>query len=132
MPVDRITIINVEPPESTDINTELQWLGATLGLFGQRDKNSSCFRIFITLIRAAQEENTLTSDEIANNCKLSRATVIHHLNKLRDTGLIQDAPNGYQLSKPTITQSLNHLEEELNDMIALMRAVAKDIDNKIS
>ena len=132
MPVDRVTIINVEAPDSADLNTELQWLGATLGLFGQRDKNSSCFRIFITLIRAAQHENTLSSDEIAHNCKLSRGTVIHHLNRLRDTGLVHSVEQGYQLRAPTIAQSIDQLEDELNDMIALMRAVAKDVDKKLS
>ena len=131
MPVDRVTIINVQPPQNTDINSELQWLGATLGLFGQRDKDSSCFRIFITLVRAAQHNNALSSDEIADYCKLSRGTVVHHLNKLRDSGLIQSANTGYQLSAPTIEQSLDQLEEELTEMIALMRAVAKDIDKKL-
>lgn len=132
MAVDRVTIINVEAPENADLNAELQWLGATLGLFGRRDKDSSCFRIFITLVRAAQHEKTLSSDQIAQHCKLSRGTVVHHLNRLRDTGLIQPATQGYRLSATSMEESLNQLENELQDMISLMRAVAKDIDKKLS
>lgn len=131
MAIDRITIINVQPPRTADINAELQWLGATLGLFGQRDKNSSCFRIFINLVRAAQNDNALSSDDIADRTSLSRGTVVHHLNRLRDAGLVQNVPSGYQLSAKNIHDSLEQLEEELQDMMELMRAVAKDIDRKL-
>ena len=132
MAIDRVTIINVEPPQSTDINTELQWLGATLGLFSQRDKDSSCFRVFITLLRAAQQETALSSDEIANNCKLSRGTVVYHLNRLRETGLIENASEGYQLSAESIQESIKQLESDLNELVEIMHAVAQDIDKKLS
>ena len=131
MAIDKITIINVQPPQSADINAELQWLGATLGLFGQRDKDSSCFRIFINLVRAAQDENALSSDDLASRTSLSRGTVVHHLNRLRDAGLVKNVPEGYQLSAQSMHESLNQLEEELQEMLDLMRAVAKDIDKKL-
>jgi biotin operon repressor len=131
MPVDKITLINVDPPQNADINAELQWLGAALGLFGQRDKDSSCFRIFITFVNSANDKQTLSSDEIANRCKLSRGTVVHHINRLRDAGLVIPGPHGYRLSAQNIHASLNKMEEELNQMMRLMQAVAKDIDKKL-
>lgn len=132
MPVDKITLINVDPPQNADINAELQWLGAALGLFGQRDKDSSCFRIFITFVNSAAKENSLSSDEIAHRCKLSRGTVVHHINRLRDAGLVISAPQGYRLSEQSIHDSLNKMEQELQQMMRLMQAVAKDIDNKLT
>ena len=130
MPIDKITLINVDPPVSADINAELQWLGATLGLFGQRDKDSSCFRVFITLVRSAGDQR-LSSDDIADRTKLSRGTVVHHLNRLRDAGLVIPGKQGYALSAESIHDSLHRLEEELQHMMRLMQAVAKDIDNKL-
>ena len=47
----RITIINVRKPALRTINDELQWLGSSLGLFNLRDKDKSCFRIFIELLK---------------------------------------------------------------------------------
>ena len=131
MPFDRITIINVEPPTNADINQELQWLGATLGLFGQRDKDSSCFRVFITIVHSASENQPLTSDEIADRCGLTRGTVVHHLNKLRDAGLVSPAQQGYSLAAQSIQESLTAMEQEIQQTLALMRAVAKDIDEKL-
>lgn len=131
MPIDKITLINVDPPKKADINTELQWLGASLGLFGQRDKDSSCFRIFITLVRSAKKQEVLSSDEIAHRCMLSRGTVVHHLNKLRDAGLVSPGNQGYSLSAQTIQDSIQELEDELQQMMQLLQAVAKDIDDKL-
>ena len=48
----KITIIRIRKPAQSNINKELQWLGSSLGLFGLRDKDKSCFRIFIELIKS--------------------------------------------------------------------------------
>jgi len=48
----RFTIIRDRTMPSEDINAELQWIGHTLGLFNERDKEKSCFRIFIELLRS--------------------------------------------------------------------------------
>lgn len=131
MPVDRVTLINVTPPESSDINSELQWIGATLGLFNQRDKDSSCFRVFIQLVHSATHRIPLTSDEIANRTQLTRGTVVHHLNKLRDAGLVVPATHGYMLSSESIQESLSQIESDISRILELMRAVASDVDKKL-
>ena len=76
-----ITIIRNRLPKK-QVNEELQWFGDSLGLFNLRDKDKSCFRIFLELVKAAKVNNPLTSDEIGEHLKLSRGTVIHHINKL--------------------------------------------------
>jgi hypothetical protein len=43
----KITIVNVRRPSERNINHELQWLGTSLGLFNLRDKDKSCFRLFL-------------------------------------------------------------------------------------
>jgi len=64
-----------------NVNEELRWLGNSLGLFGLRDRDSSCFRIFITLLRQTKRNEVVSSDKIAERLSLSRGTVVHHLNK---------------------------------------------------
>ena len=49
--VKKVVLIKVRRPEGGNVNADLQWLGNSLGLFNLRDKDSSCFRIFITLVR---------------------------------------------------------------------------------
>ena len=53
----KITVIKVRRSHGADINRELQWLGNSLGLFNVRDKDSSCFRVFITLVKELDRIN---------------------------------------------------------------------------
>ena len=81
----KITIIRVSKPEKQDINDELQWISKSLGLFSERDKEKSCYRIFLALLK---EHKPMSSDEIADFTNLTRATVMHHMNKLMESGLV--------------------------------------------
>jgi predicted transcriptional regulator len=131
MPFERITVVNVRTPEKADINTELQWLGAVLGLFGERDRDSSCFRVFVQLVQATHKQNPLTSDDIAHHTNLTRGTVVHHLNKLRDCGLVKNNDEGYQLAAKSVTEMLDNVEQEMQRLLELSKAVAKDIDRQL-
>lgn len=126
----RITIINVQPPEKADINTELQWLGAALGLFGERDKDSSCFRVFVTLIKQPTG-GVVSSDDIAEQTALTRGTVVHHLNKLRKAGLIAHHPTGYSIREGSLQEALESIQNDINDTMNLLRAVAGDIEKRL-
>ena len=65
--IKRFTIIRIRKIPSQDVNQELQWLGNALGLFNLRDKDKSCFRLFIELLKAAKMRVPLSSDELALN-----------------------------------------------------------------
>ncbi len=42
----RITIIRIARPRQNNLNEEMKWLGHSLGLFTDRDKDSSLYRLF--------------------------------------------------------------------------------------
>jgi predicted transcriptional regulator len=127
----RITIIRSSRPEKTDINKELQWLGGSLGLFNLRDKDKSCFRVFITLIQASKEDKKLSSDEIAARTKLTRGTIVHHLNKLMDSGIVVSDRNKYLLRMDTLEEVVEHLKRDVDEAWDKLMEVAKDIDDKL-
>ena len=84
----KITIVTTRRPFEKNINHELQWLGSSLGLFNLRDKDKSCFRVFIELLKSAKHDNMMSSDELSDKLGLTRGTVIHHLNRLMETGIV--------------------------------------------
>lgn len=131
MPFDRISLYNIDPPATADINAELQWIGGVFGVFGERDKDSSCFRVFVTIVHATQQEGGVTSDDIAARCKLARGTVVHHINKLRDTGLVAPSPGGYRLAQQNMAAVLAGIEDEVQRILSVSKIVAKDIDRKL-
>jgi predicted transcriptional regulator len=126
--IKRYTIIKIPIPESNNVNENLQWFGTALGLFSQRDKDKSCFRIFIELLKAAKENRFLSSDDIAKRAKLSRATVIHHLNKLMESGIISSVKNRYKLRESNLSYLIESLERDIHRSLENLKGVSKKLD----
>lgn len=127
----RVTIVRVRRPTKKDLNLDLQWFSSSLGLFGNRDKENSCFRVFVELIKAARKGQTLSSDEIANRSHLSRATVIHHLNKLIESGLVIADNNGYILRVENLEELVEEVKRDLNRVFEDLRIMAEDLDEEL-
>ena len=128
MPFTRITIIRTQRPDTGKINEELQYLGGSLGLFNLRDKDKSCFRIFIVLLKSLKREPSMSSDEIAARLNLSRGTVIHHLNKLMNSGIVESQQNKYFLKVENLNELIDNIEKDIYKTLKNLRDVAKDLD----
>ena len=129
--LQRITIMSIRKPVQKNINQELQWLGSSLGLFNLRDKDKSCFRVFIELIKNAKIGKPLSSDEIAYSLGLSRGTVVHHLNKLLDSGIVVEAERGYILRVSNLRDLINEVEKDLERTLDELRDMAEEIDESL-
>jgi len=124
----RITIVRHRIPVRKNINEELQWFGNSLGLFNLRDKDKSCFRIFIELIKSAKKNIPLTSDEIAEKLALSRGTVIHHMNKLMESGIVIHEQNKYMIRVDNLETLIEEIKKDLNRTMDDLKQVAENID----
>ncbi len=125
----KITLINSRKPSGFDINEELRWIGASLGLFNMRDKDQSCFRVFIEMIKNARSKEGISSDELAYRLDLSRGTVVHHLNKLMQSGIVVSEKNKYYLRVDNLDALISEIEKDLERTIEDMRDVARKVDN---
>jgi predicted transcriptional regulator len=127
----RITIIRTGKPEKDNLNQELQYLGESLGLFSERDKDKSCFRIFIVLVKSLKTGRKLTSDEIADQTNLSRGTVIHHLNRLMESGIVVSQKNFYMLAVDSIEELVDMAKTNINKTFDNLKITARNIDKKL-
>ncbi|HIJ10871.1 TPA: ArsR family transcriptional regulator [Candidatus Woesearchaeota archaeon] len=127
----RITILKVRRTTEPNVNQELQWLGNSLGLFNVRDKDSSCFRVFITLVRSAKHNETLPSDDIAERLNLSRGTVVHHLTKLMNSGIVIREKGGYILRERNLQSVIKDIQSDMERMFSELQEVAKEIDERL-
>jgi predicted transcriptional regulator len=120
----RIVIIRKEQEPEEDINSKLQWLSDSLGMFNDRDKESSCFRVFLELYK---EKKGLRSDDIAENSRLSRGTVVFHLNKLIESGLIINEDKKYKLKK--LNSLIKQLKRETLERFQKLEKLSKELEN---
>ena len=131
MRIERFTFIKISQPEQPNINEALQWLGSSLGLFSLRDKDSSCFRIFIELLKATKLGQELSSDELAHRASLSRGTVVFHLNKMIGAGIVVSGEDGYALRSASVEEIIRLVEEDTVKLFSQLKNVGKSIDKKL-
>lgn len=127
----RITIVNIRKPREQNVNQELQWLGSSLGLFNIRDKDKSCFRVFIELLKSAKSHGTMTSDDLSERLSLSRGTIIHHINKLIESGLVIHEGNTYILRVENLRALIEEVEKDIKRACEDLKEVAKEIDERL-
>ena len=127
----KITVHKIRRSPAENVNQELQWVGGSLGLFNLRDKDSSCFRIFITIVKRSKGNQTISSDEIAQKLSLSRGTVVHHLNKLMESGIVLREKEGYILRESNLQRLIKELYQDMENIFSELQEVARDIDDKL-
>lgn len=127
----KITINRIRKPKEQTLNDELQWFFQSLGLFGNRDKNKSCFRMTIVLLKSLRDVDGLTSDEISERVSLSRGTVVHHLHNLMGAGLVVKDRNKYTLKVDNLSELVDEIEQDLYKTMSSLKEVARQIDNRL-
>ena len=131
MRITKITLIRKKAPETKNINETLLRFGESLGLFSVRDKDKSCYRIFIVLVKALRHDYEITSDEIADRTGLSRGTVVHHLNRLMDTGIVTNTRNKYLLNVKNLQDLVKQMRDNVTSVFDEIDLLAKQIDNSL-
>ena len=127
----RITIIRTKRPDKDNVNEELLYLGYSLGLFSERDKDKSCFRIFIVLLKALKTQTKITSDEIAARTNLTRGTVVHHLTRLMESGIVVNEKSYYMLSVDNLQELVELARGNISKTLDNLKAVARNLDQKL-
>ncbi len=127
----RITIIQTRKPARTSLNEELQWLGDSLGLFNLRDKDKSCFRLFIELLKVSKQGMPVSSDELGEKLNLSRGTVIHHISRLMESGLVVHEGRRYMLRDGRLELVIDDIRRDFERTVEELKKAAKEIDEML-
>lgn len=127
----KIVIVRAKKPADGNLNAELQWLSISLGLFNLRDKERSMFRLFVELLKAAKRNEQLQSDELAYRLHLTRGTIVHHLNKLIDSGLVVTSHNKYMLRVKSLERLVKEIHADVDEFLKEVEDAGKDLDKRI-
>ncbi|HDP73479.1 MAG TPA: transcriptional regulator [Candidatus Woesearchaeota archaeon] len=124
----KVTVVNAVPPEEDSINSRIQWIALSLGFFSTRDKDKTCFRIFLELLRNSKKHIAVSSDDLSFRLKVSRGTVIHHLHKLQEAGIIESQENRYFLVSSSVKEMVEHLESQVSRSFEKIKKVSEELD----
>ena len=125
----RITI-SIEPIPESNTNEQLHWISQALGLFNERDKEKSCHRIFVELIKAKKDNKQVNSQDLADRSHLSRATVLHHLDKLIESNIVMEKDHEFELIDSNLNAIILRLKKEMNDFMVEMEKMSMKSGSK--
>ncbi|NIA03823.1 MAG: winged helix-turn-helix transcriptional regulator [Nitrospiraceae bacterium] len=123
-----LRISRISKKGNPDLNDEIFWFAESLGLVGNRDKDKSCFRIFIELLKVNPSHKGLSSDELAVRLNLTRGTVIHHLSKLESSQIVVKRDNKYFINSDSLESLVDRLSYEVLYSLKELKQTAKKID----
>jgi len=124
-----ITIKKLRKSKISDLNQDIQIITQSLGLFTKRDKEKSCFRVFVEILK---NKNGMAAESITLNTNLSRATVIHHLNYLMKSGLIVKKKHKYFLRAKNVEELIRQISNDINETLDDLKKTARNIDNELT
>ena len=126
----KIVIRRIERPFSSSIDDEFDWLCRTLGFFEAIDREKTAANIFRAVVKATEEGKLLSSSEIAEQVKMSRGSVVNHLNNLQRSGLVVRHGRHYLARSRSMFRTIEEIEEDIDRIFAKMKKTAKEIDEE--
>lgn len=130
--MERIVIRFVERPDSKDPKQVVRWFCSVFGLSNENESADSIEeQILEKFIAAAYHNQGLASSELKLKTKLARSTIIYHLNRFIDAGLLVKKGRRYYLRGSEMSKAIEEIEYDINREIKRMLDTAKELDRTI-
>jgi len=125
------TILDLRMMPIVDVQQDIEWICKSFGFLESRDKEKTAARIFRELLEATKNRKGLSSDELAERLKLSRGTMVHHLNKLMKSGLVIHHQGRYKLRAFSLQRTIEEVKRDIIRVFENISQVAKSIDENL-
>jgi predicted transcriptional regulator len=127
--MDRIVIKFVERPDLGDREKMLKWFCVVFGLSSGNDSFGSLEeQILKNFTEAAYKNEGLSSSELHLDTELARSTVIYHLNRFIEAGLLVKRGRKYYLRASEMSKAIEEIEYDINREMQRMLDTAKEFD----
>ncbi|MDE1865381.1 MAG: winged helix-turn-helix transcriptional regulator [Candidatus Micrarchaeota archaeon] len=126
--MERLVIRFLERPDSNDPEQIIKWFCEVFGLAGEGEKNPIEEQILKNFVQAAQHDSGLSSSELKLETDLARSTVIYHLNRFIDAGLLVKRGRKYFLRASEMQKAIEEIEYDVSREMQRMMDTAKEFD----
>jgi predicted transcriptional regulator len=107
-----------------DLEKDIEWVCNSLGFITPRDQDKTALKILKALIKSAKEEKGLTSEELTKKVDPTIGSVIYHLKKLMNAGLVVKLDSTYQLRMNSLLATIEEIQKEMNMTLDDIKKIA--------
>lgn len=117
--------LRLSPPSDPD--DELERFCRHVCLVSQRDMDGTATAVVRVMLQAARSE-PVGSSRLAELARLNRVTVIHHLHRLEQMGLVAHTGRKYQMSVGSFSDMVRQMRTDTEEMLSEVEEMARRID----
>jgi len=128
----RFLIIDLRRPPTKNLNEDIDWITRCFGFLETRDGAQTAARIFKTLLNLSKGGDGLTSNELAEKVGVTRGAIIHHLNKMKNSGLIIIQSGRYKLRGRSLRRTVVEVRRDLLRVLEKIEEIAGCIDEELN
>ena len=121
----------VRKPPTAKIEKDIEWICRSFGFLESRDKNRTAYLIFRSIIEAATKDQGVSTDKLAQDLKLSRGTMVHHINKMIKSGLVIYHEGQYKLRGRSLKSTIIEIQKDVHRFFSDVYYVVESIDKKM-
>ena len=103
----RFILAEIKKPRDKGLDTDVDWMCECLGIVTPRDRDRTSTKILMVMLRAAKEDEGLSSDDIAGKVGITRGTVVHHIKRYIDSGVVVKHCTTYELRTNSLRDALH-------------------------
>ena len=126
----KVVVKKIEQPFSRDLDKELEWLCSSLGFFEPIDREKTASSVFRIIVISAEKGKPVSSTQISKTVKMSRGSVINHLNNLQRSGLIVRQGRLYVPRSQSMFRTIEEIQEDIERVFEKMKKTARAIDKE--
>ena len=127
----RFILAEIKKPREKGLGTDVDWMCECLGIVTPRDRDRTSTKILMVMLRAAKEDEGLSSDDIAGKVGITRGTVVHHIKRYIDSGVVVKHRTTYELRTNSLRDTLDEIEMDMERTIRRMKQIAQEIDDEM-
>jgi predicted transcriptional regulator len=124
----KIVIRDVERPDSKKPDAMLRWFLAVFDLGDGNEANGIEAQILAALVRAGHVGEGISSSELKLQPPVARSTVIYHLNRLMELGIIVKKGRKYHLRANDMSKVMEEIEYDMEREMQRMIDMAREFD----
>ncbi|MFI5412300.1 MAG: hypothetical protein ACHQX1_00215 [Candidatus Micrarchaeales archaeon] len=124
----KIVIRDVERPDSKKPDAMIRWFLAVFDLGDGNEANGIEAQILGELVRASYKGEGISSAELKLEPPVARSTVIYHLNRLLELGILVKRGRKYFLRATDMSKVMEEIEYDIEREMQRMIDMAREFD----
>jgi len=129
--IKEIILRNIEKPHVKTLEGDLFWFCDSFGFSSGRDTENTARRIIFSLLDKLSNDETTSSEALAEDLEIKISRVNHHLRNLNDSGLLYRRKRLIYLRGGSLKAAVEEMRKDSERIFDELEIIAEEIDSSI-